>query len=324
MGVPVAVQTAYDSRFDSLRELEAIVGPSIQRWASGNDYLFKDRIKDPQSLSEKLETGRFASWPELDDLYACTVVIPTTGHIERVLGFLRAAFREREVRGQGVSQKAPDVFRFDAPRFIGTLIPQEGVERSAGLDEVLFEVQILTAFEYAWVVATHDLVYKGGHVDWRRARLAAHLKAAAEEADALIASFELTAESIPISPHPGTNRRERIAEFFKGEFEAGRIPAPLEPASWARFCENVSDLLRSYARDRFDEELDLLVVDAEEFFANGAPVSGSLFQVVVGLVNRRLGVDALRRFVIVESPELRDLHGVTEIPRAFTFLVSAE
>lgn len=196
MGVPVALQMAYNNRLDSLRELEAIVGPTIQRWASTHDYLFKDRVKEAESLSEKLETGRFASWPDIDDLYACTVVIPTTSHVERVLDFLRAAFREREVRGQGISQKAPDVFRFDAPRFIGTLIPQEGVERSAGLDDVLFEVQILTAFEYAWVVATHDLVYKGGHVDWRRARLAAHLKAAAEEADALIASFELTAESI--------------------------------------------------------------------------------------------------------------------------------
>jgi hypothetical protein len=323
MSVPVAVQAAYDATVDSLRQLEAIVGQTIQHWASANDYLFKGRIKDAQSLSEKLETGRFATWPEIDDLYACTVVIPTAGHVERVLGFLRAAFREREIRGQGVSQKAPDVFRFDAPRFIGTLTPQEGVERPAGLDDVLFEVQILTAFEYAWVVATHDLVYKGGHVDWRRARLAAYLKAAAEEADALITSFELTAESIPLSPHTATNRRERIAEFFKAEFEAGRIPTPLEPASWARFCENVSDLIHTYARDRFDEELDLLRADVQALLTSGgAPVSGSLFQLVVGLVNGRLGSDALRRFVIVDSSELRDLYGVTEIPRAFALPAS--
>jgi hypothetical protein len=320
MGVPVAVQTAYDGALDLLRELEAIVGSTVQRWASSHDYLFKGRIKDLQSLSEKLECGRYEKWQDIDDLYACTVVIPTALHTEGALQFLGNAFNEREVRGQGVGQKPPDVFRFDAPRFIGTLTPQPGVERSAGLDDVLFEVQILTAFEYAWVVATHDLVYKGGHVDWRRARLAAHLKAAAEEADILITSFEMTAAVIPVSPHRDTNRRERLAVFFKEEFDSGRIPTTLEPGSWVRFCENVSDLLRSYARDRVDEELDLLLEDARNLLATGqVPVSGSLFQLVTGLVHQRLGSDALKRFVIVESSELRDLHGVTEIPKSFSF-----
>lgn len=320
MGVPIAVQAAYDASLDDVRELEAIVGSTVQRWASANDYLFKGRVKDAPSLSEKLETGRYSRWGELDDLYACTVVIPTAPQVEMVLHFLRSAFLERQVKGRGIGQKPPDVFRFDAPRFIGSLTPQPGVGRPDGIDDLLFEVQILTAFEYAWVVATHDLVYKGGHVDWRRARLAAHLKAAAEEADALIASFALTAEGVAISPHSETNRRERVAGFFKEEFEAGRIPATLEPKSWARFSDNVCDLVRSFARDRVDEEIDLLIVDARTLFAEGgAPMSGSLFQLVTGLVNQRLGVEALRRYVLVESAELRDLHGVADVPNAFVF-----
>lgn len=320
MSVPLAVQAAYDLSVDALRELDAIVGTTIQRWASANDYLFRGRIKEPDSLAEKLETGRYAGWQDIDDLYACTVVIPTTLHVDRALTFLRAAFRESAVRGQGVANKPPDVFRFDAPRFIGTLTPQPGIERPSGLDEVMFEVQILTAFEYAWVVATHDLVFKGGHVDWRRARLAAHLKAAAEEADALIVSFERTAEHLPISPHRDTNRRELISTFFKEQLDAGRIPETLEPGSWARFCDNVLELVQSFARQRTDEELTQLLADAEAQFATGdVPVSGSLFQLVTGLVSRRHGSNALRRYVIVDSSELRDLHGVTEIPKPFLF-----
>jgi ppGpp synthetase/RelA/SpoT-type nucleotidyltranferase len=319
--VPIAVQTAYDESIPSVRELAKLVGDSVSHWASSNDYLFKGRIKDADSLAEKLETGRYPAWRDIDDLYACTVVIPTTLHIERALEYLKTTFLEREIKGQGISQKAPDVFRFDAPRFIGTLVPQPEGERPEGLDAILFEVQVLTAFEYAWVVATHDLVYKAGHVDWRRARLAAHLKAAAEEADALITSFELTAEAIPVSPHPWTNQKERVAAFFKQAHTDGRIPDTVVPTSWSRFSENVVDLVRSFAaRDRMDEQLDLLLQDAEELLASGdIPVSGSLFQTVTGLRSRRDGPAALKKYIIVDSSELRDLHGVTEVPRPFEF-----
>lgn len=320
MGVPLAVQSAYDISLDHAKALQAIVGAAVQRWASSNEYLFKDRIKTAPSVSEKLETGRYSRWQELDDLYGCTIVIPTASHVQGALNFLRSAFSEHEVRGQGISHKPPDVFRFDAPRFIGKLRPQPESERPPGVEDILFEVQILTAFEYAWHVATHDLVFKGGHVDWRRSRLAAHLKAAAEEADALIGAFELTAENIPISPHRDTSRTEQIAAFFREAHASGRIPDALVPASWARFSANVLRLVESYSGQRVDEELEALLAGADSFLSAGSvPVSGSLFQLVTGVVVTQRGKDGLRRFVIVDSSELRDLYSVPSVPRAFAF-----
>ena len=321
MAIPQAVEEAYATALAAVRTVEAVVGSTVQRWASANDHLFKDRVKTSTSVSEKLETGRFESWTELDDLYACTVVVPTPSHIEGVLDFLRAAFVEVEVRGRGVAQKPADVFRFDAPRFIGTLTPQPEVGRPPGAETVLFEVQILTAFEYAWTVATHDLVYKGDRIDWRRARLAAHLKAAAEEADILITSFEKTSESIPLSPDRDSERRERVASFFQERVAEERLPATLVPASWSRLTENVIGLLRSVKRDDVDGALDALLTDADAALARGpAPVSGSMFQFVIGAVAGRHGVDALRRYVVVESAELRDLYAVTDVPKPFRFV----
>jgi ribonuclease HII len=50
------------------------------------------------------------------------------------------------------------------------------------------------------------------------------------------------------------------------------------------------------------ERVAITIVDAEEMDQSA-----------------RLGTPALKRFVIVESSELRDLYGVTEVPRAFVF-----
>lgn len=36
-------------------------------------YALTSRIKAIESLAEKIETGRFKKWLELDDLFSCTV-----------------------------------------------------------------------------------------------------------------------------------------------------------------------------------------------------------------------------------------------------------
>lgn len=320
MGVPQAVQAGYDQALVAVKAVQAIVGSTVLRWAAGNDYLFKERIKTVSSTAEKIESGRFDSWRMLDDLYACTVVVPTLSHVEGVVDFLEAAFETYEIRGQGVARKPPDVFRFDSTRFIGRLREQEGGDRPEGADAVLFEVQILTAFEYAWSVATHDLVYKGTSVDWRRDRLAAHLRAAAEEADILISSFEETAGAIRVSPHADTERVERIIGYFRGELEKGSLPESLEPLSWVRFGENVLELVKSFRRTTVDNVLEGVFSETAVMLGEGpAPRTGSLFQLVVGVIIRSHGRNALRGFVVIDSSELRDFYNVQSVPKAFVF-----
>jgi hypothetical protein len=179
-----------------------------------------------------------------------------------------------------------------------------------------FEVQILTAFEYAWQVATHDLVYKGDSIDWRRLRVSAYLRTAAEQADSLIAAFEDMVGSVPVSPHPDTERRERIVSVCKQQFEDQLLPPSLRPASWVRFGENVLELVGKYAgRGQVDQELDALLTAVERRAAErDAPVSGTLFQLIVSEVAAAKGSDALRRFPIVASSELSDIYRIPNLP----------
>jgi hypothetical protein len=319
MPVPQAVQRAYDEALPVVRALDGIVRPTIAKWASDNGHFFRARVKTAESLGEKLEGGRVRSWAEIDDLFACMIVIPTPNALDGTIAYLRRTFQERSMRGRGIAQKPPDVFRFDAPRFVGTLQPEEGVERLDGVDQMLFEVQVLTAFEYAWHVATHDEIFKGAVIDWRRARLAAHLKAAVEQADGLITAFDLSVETISVSPHRDTERRARLTEALRSLVDSGGIADALVPGSWARFGENTLALIRSYADGDIDQEIDRLTTAIALLAGRGdVPVSGSLFQLVVSAVVDLNGVDALQKYVIVDSDELRDIYRIAAVPTPMT------
>ena len=143
MAVPNAVQAAYDRDLPLIRSVGTVVEQSVLGHASTHGYLFKGRIKTVASVAEKLETGRYLRWREIGDHYACSVVVPNRHHVDSVLTYLDAAFLQQAIRGRGVAQKPADVFRFDAPRFIGRLRDQQALGRLPGLDEILFEVQCL-------------------------------------------------------------------------------------------------------------------------------------------------------------------------------------
>jgi ppGpp synthetase/RelA/SpoT-type nucleotidyltranferase len=316
MSVPQAIQDAYDRARPAVQGLATIVEPTIARWAGDRNYLFRGRVKSVESTGEKLEGGRFESWSDIDDLYACLIVIPDRNHVPETLDYLEETFLVRHVRGRGITTKPPDVFRFDAPRIIATLRPQAGIDRMAGVDELLFEVQVVTAFEYAWQVATHDSIYKGDTIDWRRARLAAHLIAAAEQADSLIAAFDQAVESIPVSQDAQTTWRHTLVEFFKAEIDEGRIPETLRPESWIRFADNVLAVIKSYAaRGAVQHELDELVAGVRtRGEKEDVPVSGSLFQLTIAELVGRKGIASIEGHRVVDSAELHDIYRIPSVP----------
>lgn len=323
MAAPARVAEAYEENRSRIEALATTVKETLSRWAEDRKYLFTGRLKTLESLSEKLESGRYERWSQVDDLYACTVVVPTASHEDGVLEFLRNAFLEREVRSRKTTRKAPDVFRFDTTRFIGSLRHQPGLERPSGVEDVLFEVQIPTAFDYAWRVATHDLVYKSKVIDWRRIRLAAQLKAAVEQIDSMIEDFESRADAVPTSEHDDTAVRAEIVSLCRAKIAEGRIPIQLEPASWSRLAENVFDLARSYSPNRYANAATARTLLAGfqkrvDDVTNPVPMSGSLFQVFLGVV-AELPKANLKNFVVVDSEELAQFHGITSVPKRFDF-----
>ena len=247
----------------------------VRGHAARQGYAFVDRLKTTTSLAEKIESGRYRTWSELDDCYACAVVVPTLAEEPPVLDVLKSAFKEVAVRGRGSTQKDPQVFRFDATRFIGSLRPNPSIEEASPLASVRFEVQIRTAFEHAWTVTTHSWAYKASRVDWRRMRLVAQLKATVEQLDALVAGFGSIEGTLSEQHWPVVAAQKAIETHFRAGIEAKQIPREVAPESWTRFCQNLFALLTVRPRER--DPVGVVTQALGELAAGMAPWSAEQF-----------------------------------------------
>lgn len=325
-----SIRQAFERVEPQIAAVARHVRETLEPYCRQNGYLFTDRSKTLPSLVEKLEGGRTERWSDIDDLYACTVVVPVRTHEARVLRKLDSAFARKDLRSRAASKKPPDVFRFDGTRWYGTISEVAAATRAPGIGDLKFEVQVVTSFEYAWIAVTHDLVYKGETVDWKRQRLAAQLKAAVEQVEVLIAAFESASDAVLLSPWPETEIKARIAARFKQLFEEGYIPDTIIPSSWRRFSDNVYSLVSTYQRDpnKIGQAVDSLftAIDKDLLGANPTrlPTSGTLFQYVISVVYAEDTEGSLAKFTVVPSRELNDLYQVRDLPRQFTFDGGAE
>lgn len=322
---PESLRQAYDRVKPLVDDVARHVGGTLERYCKENGYLFRERTKELTSLVEKLEGGRVKRWSEIDDLYACTIVVPVRDHEDKVLRKLDSSFARKRIRSRAESQKAPDVFRFDGTRWYGTISEAAASERQAGAGDVIFEVQVVTAFEHAWIAVTHDLVYKGDMADWRKQRLAAQLKAAVEQVEVLISAFESASDAILPSPWPETQVKAKIVERFKRLAHDGMLPETILPASWRRFGDNVYTLVKSYEKDvyKVQRAVNKLLETIEADLLGAEPLrlpnSGTLFQYVLSVVDRAETDGSLADFLVVPSRELQDLYEVQVLEKRFVF-----
>lgn len=293
------------------------VREAVQTYCERNGFAYVGRIKGIESLAEKIESGRFRSWGELDDLFACAVIIPTLAEEAEVIEWLGRAFSVVQLRHRGTTRKDPSTFRFDATRFCGTLRREHYQESSPQVLSVKFEIQIRTAFEHAWSVTTHALAYKSNSVDWRTARLAAQMKAAVEQLDQLVMAFAHNAAVIIEHPWPELESRSKIDAFFREMMEAKDLPEEVVPLSWGRFCENVSSLIKASVPNGFqrdisqevDRALEIVRDQTDSLAAETFPRSLSLFQVCLGSLARGGFIERpLHRFSPLVSAELVALY----------------
>jgi ppGpp synthetase/RelA/SpoT-type nucleotidyltranferase len=275
-------------------------------------YALVSRVKLLESVCEKVETGRFACWAEIDDLVAFTIVVPKLSDEPDVLTFLGDTFSQVTIRQRGDVGKAPEAFRFDSTRFIGRLSAPEGQE--APLFGVPFEVQIRSAFEHAWSVTTHALTYKSPEVSWSKLRLAAQLKASVEQLDTLVAAFEDASKYISPSDWPEIQAKADIQAYFASKVSSGLVPIELTPKDWSRFVDNVYGMTKAgLNRSKPLEVSEAIKRDVEAELATlgkgAVPMSISLGQltyaslVKAGTVKNEL----YKRWPLV-TPELEDLY----------------
>ena len=244
------VSTALRQRFEeTLPHIEAVareVRATLLTFCEEKGYAFQSRIKSFNSLAEKIECGRYSIWSELDDLFACTVIIPTLNDKSSVEEFCNLAFLLHTARRRGSPDKPFDVFRFDATRLYCRLRPRMGEDGSrVEKYRLLFEIQIKSAFDHAWSTATHDLTYKSARIDWRRLRLSAQIKAVVEQLDVAILSFEQMAPLIAENPDRRLQVRRDIGDLFTRAVAEKKIPEENLPKDFSRFVENFCDMIRA-------------------------------------------------------------------------------
>jgi ppGpp synthetase/RelA/SpoT-type nucleotidyltranferase len=204
-------------------------------------WFFTARIKELPSFALKLETGRVENPLALEDFFACTIVVPTMKLIEEAEKLVLEHFDQvtRRPPQDDKTHKSPSDFTFDDLRLYVKRRPQ-----SSGKDEdligVIFEVQIKTVLQYAWSIATHDLIYKTDTVSWPKERIAFQVKAMLEHAEIAISEAERISDAHGVSKmDQRTESILFIIDRAKRFWQPDALPEDLK-----RLAENILSLLR--------------------------------------------------------------------------------
>lgn len=295
MIVPPHIKRKFDYNEIYIEYIGKVVKDTLSNYCEENGFASIYRIKKIESLAEKLESGRFGKWSDIDDLFASAIIIPNLNYEDNAIKFLETVFFKVEVKRRGSTLKAPEVFRFDTTRFIGKLKPREGDTQNPLIYNILFEIQIRTAFEHAWAVTTHSLTYKNQAIDWRRQRLAAQLKAAAEQMDMLAISFDQTSQCIPEYEWPEIWVKKEILDLFSQAIDSGLIKQELVPKDWTRFGDNVYRLIIAaegtkemspLKKARYVQRcLRIFFDELEKLGTQRIPLSISLLQLTFGILS---------------------------------------
>ena len=292
---PSILERKYNEYAPFVQEVAKRVKSTLVNFCESKGYAFSSRIKSIESVAEKIETGRFKSWSNLDDLFACTIIIPTLSHEEDVIKFCQDVFEIKpkpRIIKRGQNKKSPDTFKFDSTRIYTQLKKEDNIDLNNQLNiyNITFEIQVKSAFEHAWAVSTHDLVYKSPEIDWRRLRLAAQIKANVEQLDTLILAFEQTSAIIKENDYPEIKIKNKLAREIKNLFQTGKLPDELKPKDMNRFCDNLYRLVVAGDKEINNQEIQKIItlikteVQATSFAQ--IPRSLSLFQYLLTILIR--------------------------------------
>jgi hypothetical protein len=176
---------------------------------------------------------------------------------EEVLQDVDKYFDIQNIIKRGTKKKAPDVFRFDSTRVIAKI---KDYSEAKPVAKIAFEIQIKSAFEYAWSITTHSLTYKTNKPDWKRDRLAAQLKASVEQLDTLVLGFEDMSNRITESYHELSIEKVKLSAFIADLFDKKILPEEHFPKDMSRNCDNMLNLLyacpwyrKPYDKDRLEK-----------------------------------------------------------------------
>ena len=197
----------------------------MQDICNENQWLYIHRVKSLESFAQKLETGRYGSIKNFDDLFACTIVVQNIEAIEQAAQIIKDKFKFLCSKPGNLTEATirPENFAYDSLRMY-CRAKQIGPFKE--YNKLIFEVQIKTFLEHAWAIATHDFSYKTDTISWSRERIVSQLKAMLDNIELTINQAEDLAEAKYINKtHKHYKFINAIISFYKKFWEEEKLPS---------------------------------------------------------------------------------------------------
>jgi ppGpp synthetase/RelA/SpoT-type nucleotidyltranferase len=236
MKINSRIRDLYEACDERYRRLGEEVREKLAPRCEEKGWFYRARVKKLESFALKLETGRIETPAEAEDFFACTIVVPTQAQIEDAEELVNSLFDKsgRRPEFDDVTSKEASNFVFDDLRLY-VKRRESASSRNEDLTGLIFEVQVKTILQYAWGVATHDLIYKSDTVSWPKARIAYQVKAMLEHAELAIAEANELSRAASVAKKDG-----RTSQVLKIIGSIERLwPEDALPSDRKRLAENI-------------------------------------------------------------------------------------
>lgn len=259
MKVNKSIRDLHQAAEERYGRLETEVKDLLRPLVEARKWIYDGRLKGLESFALKLETGRVNDPTALEDFFACTIVVHRMDQISAAEQLVLEHFGQEERRppeGRRTHKRSSDFLFDDLRLYVVYRSVPSGLHPE--LDGMVFEVQIKTVLQYAWGLATHDLIYKTDTVSWPKERIAYQIKAMLEHAEVAIAEAER------LSASPAVARQDDVTEKILSVIAVaeGFWPPEALPDDRKRMAETLLGLLK--AADVGIEQLgSLLEVEKE-------------------------------------------------------------
>lgn len=271
-------------------------------------WFFSFRTKEVESFAQKVETGRVQIPERMEDFFACTIVVSSIPMLKSAEELVTSQFDlvSRRPFSDQRTHKAPSAFEFDDLRLY-VARRDNGTGINDDLVGLVFEVQIKTMLQYAWGVATHDLIYKSDSVNWALDRIAYQVKAMLEHADVTIAEATTIAIAEALNKSDTKSRKlSRILSDISEFWESDRLPKDLK-----RLAVNIAGLLSVCDAD---ESALLRVWEAEEARLGFVPNDLSPYAFTVQALCHDSELEFVSRFMSDSVKTRIVIHSGMEMP----------
>jgi len=186
--IPAAVATRVATLRPHVEQLLDLLENRLRADLAGVDFIsIKGRPKSPDSVFEKLQTGKYSSINELNDLAALTVVVLHRREVAITMEAIKQS--GLQIVDEPISELAPSDLRYHEPKLI-VKAPVAVADRNPELADLVAEIQVTTALQHALDMTTHDFDYKGRTYSWTNFRLVAQLRGTLELIDGMIDDIE--------------------------------------------------------------------------------------------------------------------------------------